>query len=111
MKRLTTIFLATATLFAASCSKSPEQLLVGKWKSEAKTLEFYKDGTLLLGQTRGNVNGTWSIPEAGTLRMTLKPNGEAEFTETADFTVTADEFNYKMKNSSAPSPNTMKRAN
>ena len=110
MTRFTTTILAAATLFASSCSKSPEQLLVGKWKSETKTLEFYKDGTLLLGQSRGNVDGKWSIPEAGTLRITLKPNGEAEFTETADFTVTAEEFSYKTKNSPQPSPNIMKRA-
>ena len=101
------IFILVALVFSA-CSKKPEEQILGKWQSERKSLEFFKDGSLVFNQGRENMMGTWVLPEPGTIRMNFKSQ-EGEFTEIADFTISGDEFRYKMKNSNQPEPNVMKR--
>jgi len=84
MKNILQAFAAVLALsLVASCSKSPQEKIVGKWKSnDGVTLQFNEDGTMTLSNAEGK--GNWHIPEAGKLTIT-DPNGDSPSTTTVAY--------------------------
>jgi hypothetical protein len=68
MKKI--LSLLVLSLVLVSCSKKPEELLVGKWALSSEPdklyIEFYEDGTFL--NSSGN-HGEWSILDGPKLKM------------------------------------------
>jgi len=77
------IVVAVLLLTMISCSKTPEQLLVGNWQGGEGTFEFFKDGSLVMTFNEApapgvdSVNGSWAVPEEGKIELTISVFGEA----------------------------------
>ncbi len=82
--RLGTIFIV---LLTASCTKTPEELIVGNWQGPEGTgsIEFYQDGgvTVRIPEEKApvpgidSISGNWTILEDGKLKMDLSLMGES----------------------------------
>lgn len=96
-----------------AAQKAPEHPILGKWQGEGNTLEFHRDGSVVLTggseKIKERIKGTWSVSEPSTLKFTFKPLRDPEFTDIASFTIKGDEFAYKSEAANRPEPIVMKR--
>ena len=78
MKIILQAFAAVLALsLVASCSKSPQEKIAGKWKSnDGETIQFNEDGTMTIsGDRRNDSYYNWHIPEEGKMILTAA-NGD-----------------------------------
>ncbi|MFQ5985323.1 MAG: hypothetical protein ACE5LL_07400 [Alphaproteobacteria bacterium] len=69
MARTILLFLA---LTLVSCSESPN--FIGQWKvvNDVDTLEFFKDGTVVIESPLAKISGSYEIIDDSTLKIELK---------------------------------------
>lgn len=54
-----------------ACNRSPQRAIVGKWQQVdgTRTIEFFPDGTVVIGDTASSNAGTYSFPDSHHLKM------------------------------------------
>ena len=90
------IAVAVLLLIMISCTKTPEQMLVGNWQGEEGTMEFFKDGSMIMTFMKApapgvnSVKGSWAAPEEGKIAITISVFGETN-TKSGSFNFSDDD--------------------
>lgn len=80
----TKILVVVMALFiAGGCSQKPEDLILGKWKSENSAWEFLKDGTFNSASRRIQgppflLNGKWNMHGDNKIKLSYLSNGKEQ---------------------------------
>ncbi len=90
---------ALACLFMAGCSKSPKDLIIGKWQmpKDEGTVEFTKEGECKMVMGPLNITGKYTFPEEKKVKIEVSMMGETQTqlltieSVTNDLLVTIDE--------------------
>lgn len=77
------IAVAVLLLTMLSCTKTPEEMLIGNWQGKMGTMEFLQDGSAVVVVTDkasgrvATIKGSWAPVEEGKIKMDLAYMGES----------------------------------